>query len=420
MNSETTEQLRWAVKTSEGRGLDDLTRARIKRRLMRQLDRRAGAPRSRPRVVVITGALAAAALALAALGWIIRGAVLTAPEPAARLDLLVVRAVRGTTAGVPGPGRRLDVPRGAVVRADVGRAAVITALGQTRVAVTRAEPHEVQLRLQRGTLALQVYPSVRRQFVVYTPAGRVSVVGTNFVVRLLAPDRLLVAVERGVVVRPGIGEALVLQAGQAWRSGETRPRPIPAQLRRLLVAHRSGGLDLLGQIQTLDAAAPWSGAPASSKKRSPAASPTAPPAGMDRRPQHRAGVGQALTARQLYVRAERQLGRGQQRRAQRTLGQLLRRFSSSPLAGMARYELARLALERGQWSTARRHLRPLLDGRDRSLRDPAHFMLCRVALQQADVRRAITCLQRFRRRFPRSPHDQRAQQLLRRAAGARR
>lgn len=402
------EQIRRAVEASTGRGLDDVARARIKRRLMRELQRRASLiptmthnanNRSNWRYTA-----AVAAVALAVLSGLLLHRWREAHPPPTDLQVLVVRSVADPAAGdvslkrlLGRSARELAVPAGASVRATVREAGIITALGGSRISVVRADPYLVELRLHSGTLAAQVFRASGRRFVVSTPGGTVSVVGTNFAVQVLAGG-LKAAVERGmVVVRPAGKSPVVLQAGQAWATGAGAPSRIPADLQRLLVAHR-GGKPVAGAQKQIQS-------PKTIKPRSPTSPVSRPSTNTPPRP--------VLSASTLYARAEAALRGGKHRQARELLRRLVNRHPGSPLCDSARYDLARLALERGQTSRAQARLEELLArGRDRSLRDPARFMLCRIQVKTGAVSKAAGCLEKFRRLHPLSPHDQEALHLL--------
>jgi TolA-binding protein len=120
------------------------------------------------------------------------------------------------------------------------------------------------------------------------------------------------------------------------------------------------------------------------------------------------------TAEDLYREAERALRDGDRGRARSVLGRLVREFPADALAPTARLELARLAYDAKQYKEVRRQVKRLMaDPRARAHHDPAHFLLCRVEVQQrGGSESARRCLQRFRRRFPASPHDQEALYVL--------
>jgi len=399
-------RLRGILLASNGQGLDDVSRARIKRRLMRELDHqtdrvaRARGPGNGPNW---RWTAAVAAVALAVLSGLLLDQWRTRHPPPANLHQLVVRSVTNPVAGqatlkrlLGRSLRELSVPAGASVRAAVGTAGVITALGGSRVTVTKAGATNLEMRLHAGTLAVQVFRAPGRRFVVLTPGGTVSVVGTNFAVQVL-PGGLGVAVERGmVVVRPAGRDPVVVQAGQSWTTSDKSPVTIPAVLQRLLVAHRAGK-PVTGAQRQLQAKEPVREPvkPGPAKPKTPGRTP--PPA----------------TAEALYTSAEAALRAGKHDQARQKLRRLVSRFPGSRLCDSARYDLARLAVERGKPQRAKARLEEILArGKDRSLRDPARFMLCRIEVKAGAAARATLCLDEFRRLHPLSPHDQEALHLL--------
>ena len=93
------------------------------------------------------------------------------------------------------------------------------------------------------------------------------------------------------------------------------------------------------------------------------------------------------------------------------LARLVAEHPSSALVEQALYERARIAYRRGALVDADAHLTKLQAMPPRVLAEPALYLACRIAVQQArgDAR---ACLREYRRRFPRSPHDREALALL--------
>ena len=406
--NQNDDRVREAVEASSTRDLDDVSRARIKQKLMRQVERETTRVRTVPAPRQGPGwrwTAAVAALGLAVLSGVLLDRWRESHPPPADLHLMVVRSVANPTATggslkrmLGRPTRELKVPNGTSVRATVGDAGIVTIMGGSRVTMVAANTFGLEVRLHSGTMAAQVRQAANRRFVVSTPEGTVSVVGTNFAVQVV-PAGLRVAVERGmVVVRPTGRNPVVVQAGQGWSTGTTTPTPMPPGLHQLLLAHRAGK-PVAGALRQFEVPRPNRLTPP--KQAMPARGPDA------------AKKTRSPDPERLYARAEAALRQGKHKQAIRLLRRLARLHVSSPLRDTARYDLARLALDRGKTDQARKQLKKLLaTGRDRSLRDPAHFMLCRIEVKVGDTKHAVRCLATFRGLYPLSPHDQEALHLL--------
>ena len=371
------QSIRAAVKATEGRGLDDVTRQRVHQRLVERLDE---PPPLRRRAWPLTAA--AAALLVAALSGVLlwlgrRGA---APRPALTVTHVSTRG--------PGPevGTSVDelrVPAGVSVEAEVGEHGTIEAVGPAQVSVESATPGAVALRLERGLLLARVNPTGRR-FEVRAAQVRVVVVGTRFLVdvRRGLPE---VAVAEGVVTvlnaRSAGPRSVTLHPGQAWRVGQAAPRATEPRLAALF-----GG------------------------KRAPERGSRDPVPEQERR------TGRPATGdwpELLYRRAEAALRAGDRTLARTRLEQVVHRFPDDKLAASALYELARLAYRDGDPKLARRFLQRLQRNKsDPSLHEPARFLGCRIAVESRATDAAIRCLARFRRSYPRSPHDEEALHAL--------
>ena len=96
---------------------------------------------------------------------------------------------------------------------------------------------------------------------------------------------------------------------------------------------------------------------------------------------------------------------GQPRTARDALQRLIERFPDDRECELARYDLARLAFEAGEWQAADEQLAALRRTTDPALVELAASLDCRVAYARREQARAATCLEAFRKRFPRSPHD---------------
>jgi len=105
--------------------------------------------------------------------------------------------------------------------------------------------------------------------------------------------------------------------------------------------------------------------------------------------------------------------RGDQALGKRTLQELVDRFPDGEMASAARYEIARMAFAANDLAGAR-HALAGLPAADLTpaLREPAHYLRCRVEAARGDRAGAAACLAEFRRSFPSSPHDAEALALL--------
>ena len=114
----------------------------------------------------------------------------------------------------------------------------------------------------------------------------------------------------------------------------------------------------------------------------------------------------------LYKEAEQALGRGDATAARQRLAAVVHTFPRDAMADSARYELALLAHKDGDRREALALLREILGrGTGGAFVEPARFLRCRVYLDE-DRDAAETCLVRFIRDYPRSPHGDVALQAL--------
>jgi outer membrane protein assembly factor BamD (BamD/ComL family) len=113
------------------------------------------------------------------------------------------------------------------------------------------------------------------------------------------------------------------------------------------------------------------------------------------------------SAEALYQQAERAMQQEDSGRALWLLHRLTRDYPRHRLTALALYDIARLALQRRDLSGARQALTVLVDRPrvDPLVAQPAHRLLCRVELRAQRPLAADRCLERFRRRYPRSTHD---------------
>lgn len=92
--------------------------------------------------------------------------------------------------------------------------------------------------------------------------------------------------------------------------------------------------------------------------------------------------------------------------AERALEQVVALGGGGPLADVARYELAQLAVRAGNQARAAQWLDALLaSDREPALREPARFLRCEVQVRSGDAVNARHCLETFRARFPDSSRD---------------
>jgi hypothetical protein len=105
---------------------------------------------------------------------------------------------------------------------------------------------------------------------------------------------------------------------------------------------------------------------------------------------------------QLYREAEAALVRDP-RAADRVLARLVAQHPQSPLVEQALYDRARIAYQQRSWAAARSHLDQLLALPSSRLGEQARFLACRIAVATQD-QGAATCLDSYRRAYPRSPH----------------
>jgi predicted Zn-dependent protease len=107
------------------------------------------------------------------------------------------------------------------------------------------------------------------------------------------------------------------------------------------------------------------------------------------------------TAETLYSRAEDALAAGKRALADALLEKLVADFPADRLVDEARLERARIAVERGDGKVARQHLAPVVAEPSLALATQAHYLSCRIAVQEAHAD-ADDCLARFLLDHPRS------------------
>jgi TolA-binding protein len=112
------------------------------------------------------------------------------------------------------------------------------------------------------------------------------------------------------------------------------------------------------------------------------------------------------TTEALYRAAEADMRRRDWESARQRLGQVVASGSHDPIADVARYELAQLALRKGDRVRAQRYIEELLaSDREPALREPAGFLACEMKAEARDVAGARACFEAFRTQHPESAHD---------------
>jgi TolA-binding protein len=428
-------KLRDAV-LAEDDAIDDLARARVMQKLSPVIDDALSARKPRSAQRRWLAPLSAAALLLVGLGLglLLAGTRRPAavPHRAERpTEILVPYRIQGQAPELRERlGRRVDrlvVPEGVEARALLGCDARLALVGPAELSVQRASRGRIAVELKRGTVIASYKSRAGGRLVVRSPGVVTEVVGTLFSVE--ADGR--VSVSRGRVrVRATGAPPVLVDGGRSWRRGAGLC-PMPRRARQLLdgfeprVARAPDLRDkpgskavkvLLGRRNAGGAEGRSGATPRSRPSQATGlAKKGAPRRGSD------AGIsipaGSVPEAAAVYRQAERALHAGERRRARRLLGELVRQWPRDPLAGMARFELARLALGRGALDEAARQLNVLIAGRrPRSLLAPAAFMRCRVELRRGQTGLAARCLRAFRSLHPRSPHDRAALMTLIRLA----
>ncbi len=406
--------------------------------------------RRRRRAWRIAGGLALVGAA-AALLLVWSATRLSPPSPgtvaSAALQIEPYRCQTSARCSVDPPSPVLDVAAGALVRARVGAHTLLTLHGPARLVVEDIPAGQpgapITLHLDSGLLIAEYSRAATRRLAVETDDAVVTITGTVFAVAANADQATQVAVERGSVqVADRRGDQRSLSAGQAWRVGAAAVSAIPARLGARFDDHNQAPGPSIDAAEPLHAASPGAtehgdggpgarasdhsaaadrrrdqqaaqGAGASPEDRRPTAPPTETPSPAARA---RAGDGSgsgARSAEQVYRAAEDAIARGERPRARALLDQLVREHPGDELVDVALYELGRMEFEAGDLAAARAHLeRVIARQRDPVFLEPASYLRCRVILAGSPRARAITCLTRFRRDYPDSPHDPEALALV--------
>lgn len=406
--------------------LDDVTRARVLARLGPTIDEVAARePRLQVNRLAALLPLAAAAAALLLLvAGLVGGPNRSSERPrgAAATDhrILLPFAVNRPTAWREAEqvlGRRvgrLDVPAGIEVRALLGEQVALALVGPARIEVVRAEPGDLAVQLDHGTLVASYEHGRGGRLEVHSPGVITEVVGTLFMVEV-EHGQTGVAVAHGKIRVRGPGGTRVVGRMQSWKLG-ARLQEVSTRQARLLRRFE-------GQIDDAPVRAPSrrrrrlfrSPARRTIADTTPDTTPDTLPAVDMLPPGIDAGVSPAApaapdverqTASGLYGQAEQAMRSGDFAAARRRLEQLVQQFGADPLAAQARYDLAHLALGANALDLALAQLNALAtSGAGGRLTEPANYLRCRVELRRGDGGRAAACLERFRARYPHSPHD---------------
>ena len=159
----------------------------------------------------------------------------------------------------------------------------------TQLALTRAEPDDVALTLERGRVAVHASHRNRRGFVVHTGGLAVRVVGTLFTVEQMAGAVEVAVVEGKVRVEPPEGEPLFLVPGERVRFEQGNWKPIRGAVTPSQVGDFAD-LSVPPMVQAQGASRPAPGGAVPSNGLLPRLTPQAsaarvkPPAGSSQKP----------------------------------------------------------------------------------------------------------------------------------------
>ena len=447
--------LRDAVLAVDDR-LDDLSRARVQTRLAQAMEQasREGEARAASRsgrgLKLAVSAAAAAVFVVAAASMIWRGQAAQAPGPVkdvivkapARQDTTSVLQPNAVLEGsVPWPGSeevrlgkkvsRLQLPAGVELRASLAQGAELALYGPVDLAVKEADASHTELKLSVGAMVVDYDAGKGRLLRIVSPGAITEVVGTLFSVEVRA-GQTLVSVSRGKVkVRSG-GATVEVLPGQTWSSEKKSLGQTPADSAALLARHAGETVASsapVGEVLAASRARSREGAgerfiPEPPREARTANSPS--PTKQDKHivpetpsreatrtsPTETAKQQPPPSASALYAQAETALGSGDQVTARRIFERLLKAHAKDPLADSARYELALLMVRAGQMAQAERILGQVGPAGGSSLQEPAHFLRCRIKQDNGEREAARQCYLAFRKRFPISPHDDRARRAL--------
>jgi TolA-binding protein len=346
------------VSTADDR-LDDVARARIQQKLAKRIgevatERARPAPQRR----WLLGAIAAAAVVLVAL------------------------LVRSPTEEL----RSISVPSGGRVAMRIGEAAVAF-LGPSEAKIPLEPRAGATIDLERGRVLIEVEHRPDRGFVVRTPEAKVRVVGTLFAVAVDNAGHTFVDVRRGIVEVTTKDGSIRVEAGRGWDAAHGL-RAIDPDVDRALRLHGN-------EPDEVPTPAPAIEEPPIADEPEPSPAPAITPRSK-----------KAITAESRYAEAERAMAAHDRETSVAILTELVSSFPNDPLAGVALYELARIAYDRGDQLGAKAHLEELLSrGAEPSLLESAHYLLCRLEVERDEIAPAYDCLVRFRRSFAGSTRD---------------
>jgi hypothetical protein len=443
--------------------LDDLTRQRVLTRIHASIEAEGRRPLARARV---WSALLAAAAAAFVLGWgllaprrapVARRAaptqVRTAPEavsaPAlARLvpylvsgsDAARARELLGVAAG------RLELDAGEQVLVALGERARLRLEGPATLSILRSSSERVELELERGVLLVDYDHSRGGELAIRSPQALTEVVGTLFSVRVDAGTSRI-GVARGALRVRTAERVVALGAAQAFQAAAAMPEPLAAKDDAALQAHArslappSGNHGVLGvtgprllaelEGQLLAETPLWALLPVGSNTitlrdsaqrerrvhaavRSSESTELVLASQPDRpapQPARAAAVPPASTpvspsAEELYRAAEAAMRAANGQQASELLAELVRAHPQAPEVDVALYELAQSAFREADYGRAQTWLAELdQKGARAALRDPAHYLRCRIAQARAQATAYEACLQQFHASFPDSPHS---------------
>jgi FecR protein len=222
--------------------LDDLKRTRILHGIERALrgeDEEQVVPRRR-RAPWIATALVLAAAAAAVLLW-------PRPEvmPTAILRPFVYAGGAPSVDLLTQGQDRLELPAGAVVRAELGETGRLTLRGPARLSV-ESGGDTIELRLDEGALAVDFDATAGRRLLVHAPDGTTEVTGTLFAVEV-SGGRSRVAVRRGAVKVRTAERVQRVGAGEAWRPGDATVLAVDEAIVARLVDHDDSVLPPKGE-----------------------------------------------------------------------------------------------------------------------------------------------------------------------------
>ncbi|MEA2701149.1 MAG: hypothetical protein QOI66_5420 [Myxococcales bacterium] len=350
-----------------------------------------------------------------------------APPPALIAPYRVIAAGRNAVGGrrlVNQRFQHLQTAAGTTVRARVGERTRVSLVGPGDVSVLSAVDDVLDVGLDAGTLVADFVHRRTGRLRIHSPGAVTEVVGTLFAVEVRGQQSRVSVAQGRVVVQPSEGPPRVVSAGQSWTSGTASVQNLPAATAALLADHEAA--DRSSAAPPVPAAATVFAAPAAPAAATPAPPVLTPPT--ERPPVPTSTVvaiaqprpSAALvppgvsppspppppSAERIYRDAEAAMHRRDTAGAERALEQVVALGGGGPLADVARYELAQLAVRAGNQARAAQWLDALLaSDREPALREPARFLRCEVQVRSGDAVNARHCLETFRARFPDSSRD---------------